>query len=552
MRPQTASRPDGSSLVSQPRVRTVVVLAAGEGKRMKSALPKVLHPLLGRTLVGHVLAATAPLAADRTLVVVGHGADLVATHLSEIAPGANPVLQAEQHGTGHAVRIALDAVPDTAGTIVVINGDVPLLRAETVGALVEAHEAAGAAATVLAAEVPDPTGLGRIVRDGAGRFEQIVEERDASPAQRGIREINAGSYAFDAARLRDALGKLSTDNEQGEEYLTDVFGLLVATGESVAVHVAADATETLGCNDRVELAALRRLLRDRVNEGWMRSGVTLLDPATIWIDVTVSLGRDAVVDQNTQLRGTTTIGPEATIGPDVTLVDTTVGAAATVLRSHALGAEIGPRASVGPYAYLRPAARLAEKAKVGTFVEVKNSEIGAGAKVPHLTYVGDATIGPRANIGAATIFANYDGLAKHHTTVGEAAFIGCDTTLVAPVEVGAGAYVGAGSAITQDVPPGELGLTRAQQRNIEGWVARRRAGTVSAEAAERTLAQRDDAAQPDDGVRRDDAVRPAPARPAGAAQPAAPAGVDASQGEEAHGRRDGGGLGPAAGHTATG
>ncbi|KIR66750.1 bifunctional N-acetylglucosamine-1-phosphate uridyltransferase/glucosamine-1-phosphate acetyltransferase [Micromonospora haikouensis] len=454
---------------------------------MKSALPKVLHPLLGRTLLGHVLTATGPLRADRTVVVVGHGADRVRAHLAEVAPEAVPVLQAEQRGTGHAVRIALDAVADAAGTVVVINGDVPLLRPETVAALVDAHEAAGAAATVLAAEVPDPTGLGRIVRDEAGRLRQIVEERDATAEQRALREINAGSYAFDAVRLRDALGKLSTDNDQGEEYLTDVFALLVSIGEPVGVHVATDHVETLGCNDRVELAALRRLLRDRVNEAWMRTGVSILDPATTWIDVTVAVDRDAVIDQNTQLRGRTVVGAEAVVGPDVTLIDTVVGPGATVLRSHAVDAEVGAGASVGPYAYLRPAARLAEKAKVGTFVEVKNSEVGAGAKVPHLSYVGDATIGARANIGAATIFVNYDGVNKHRTTVGEAAFIGCDTSLIAPVEVGPGAYVAAGSAISQDVPPGALGVTRAPQRSIEGWVARRRAGTASAEAAERAL-----------------------------------------------------------------
>ncbi|MGC4761699.1 bifunctional UDP-N-acetylglucosamine diphosphorylase/glucosamine-1-phosphate N-acetyltransferase GlmU [Micromonospora sp. DT46] len=492
--------------MSQPHLRTVVVLAAGEGKRMKSALPKVLHPLLGRTLVGHVLAAAAPLAADRTVVVVGHGADQVRAHLAEIAPEATPVLQAEQLGTGHAVRIALDAAPDATGTVVVINGDVPLLRPETVAALVAAHEEARAAATVLAAEVPDPTGLGRIVRDTDGRLEQIVEERDATPAQRAIREINAGIYAFDAARLRDALGKLSTDNDQGEEYLTDVFALLGSAGEPVAVHVAADHVETLGCNDRVELAALRRLLRDRVNEAWMRTGVSLLDPDTTWIDVTVALDRDAVVDQNTQLRGGTVVGTGAVVGPDVTLIDTVVGPGATVLRSHAVGAEVGAGASVGPYAYLRPDARLAEKAKVGTFVEVKNSEVGAGAKVPHLSYVGDATIGAKANIGAATIFVNYDGVNKHRTTVGEGAFVGCDTSLIAPVEVGAGAYVAAGSAIAQDVPAGALGVTRAPQRNIDGWVARKRAGTVSAEAAARAQAADEGASAPGSGASEGEAI----------------------------------------------
>ncbi|RIV39389.1 bifunctional UDP-N-acetylglucosamine diphosphorylase/glucosamine-1-phosphate N-acetyltransferase GlmU [Micromonospora radicis] len=473
--------------MSEPLSRTVVVLAAGEGKRMKSSLPKVLHPLLGRTLLGHVLSAAEPLAAQRTMVVVGHGADQVRAQLAEVAPEAVAVHQAEQLGTGHAVRIALEAAPEATGTVVVLNGDVPLLRPETVTALVAAHEGERAAATVLAAEVPDPTGLGRIVRDAAGRLEQIVEQRDATPAQLAVREINAGIYAFDLGRLRDVLGKLSTDNDQGEEYLTDVFGLLVSAGEPVAVHLAADHTETLGCNDRVELAALRRMLRDRVNAGWMRAGVSLLDPETTWIDVTVALDRDAVVDQNTQLCGGSVVGSGALVGPDVTLVDTVVGAGATVLRSHAVGAEIGPGASVGPYAYLRPAARLAEKAKVGTFVEVKNSEIGAGSKVPHLTYVGDATIGEQSNIGAASVFVNYDGVKKHRTVIGSHARTGADNMFVAPVEVGDGAYTAAGSVIIEDVPAGAMGVARARQRNIEGWVRKRRPGTAAAEAAERAV-----------------------------------------------------------------
>ncbi|MEU3113743.1 bifunctional UDP-N-acetylglucosamine diphosphorylase/glucosamine-1-phosphate N-acetyltransferase GlmU [Micromonospora chalcea] len=474
-----------SHVVSQPHLRTVVVLAAGEGKRMKSSLPKVLHPLLGRTLLGHVLAAAGPLRADRTVVVVGHGADHVRAHLTDVAPAATPVLQERQLGTGHAVRIALDAVPDATGTVVVINGDVPLLRPETVRALVEAHEEAAAAATVLAAEVPDPTGLGRIVRDVQGHLEQIVEERDASPQQRALREINAGIYAFDAARLREALGKLSTDNDQGEEYLTDVFALLRDAGEPVAVHCAADHVETLGCNDRVELSALRRLLRDRVNEGWMRTGVSILDPHTTWIDVTVTVERDAVIDQNTQLQGATVVGAGALVGPDTTLVDTVVGAGASVVRSHALGAEVGPEASVGPYAYLRPESRLGRKAKVGTFVETKKTSIGEGSKVPHLSYVGDATIGDHSNIGAATVFVNYDGVRKHHTTIGSHARTGADNMFVAPVRVGDGAYTAAGSVITGDVPPGAMAVARGQQRNVEGWVLRKRAGTEAAEAARR-------------------------------------------------------------------
>lgn len=469
--------------MSQAQSRTVVILAAGEGKRMRSSLPKVLHPLLGRTLLGHVLATSRSLAADRTLVVVGSGADQVIAYLADAAPDAVPVLQAEQRGTGHAVRTALGTASDVAGTVVVLNGDVPLLRPETVAGLVESHEAGQPAATVLAARVEDPTGLGRIVRDATGALRRIIEERDATPPQRALREINAGVYAFDAALLQDALGKIGTDNNQGEEYLTEVPGLLAATSHRVAVHTAPDPTETFGCNDRAELARLRAMLRDRVNTRWMRAGVTILDPATTWVDVTVTLGPDAVVDQNTQLRGSTVVGSGATIGPDVTLVDTVVGEGASVVRAHAVQAEIGPGALVGPYAYLRPGARLGRKAKIGTYVEVKNAEVREGAKVPHLSYVGDATIGEYTNVGAATVFVNYDGLAKHHTTIGSHARTGADNMFVAPVEVGDGAYTAAGSVITDNVPPGALAVARGQQRNIDGWVQRRRPGTKAAEAA---------------------------------------------------------------------
>jgi bifunctional UDP-N-acetylglucosamine pyrophosphorylase / glucosamine-1-phosphate N-acetyltransferase len=480
------------SRVSQTPGRTVVVLAAGEGKRMKSATPKVLHPLLGRTLVGHVLQAASAARADHTIVVVGHKEELVRAHLDEVAPAAVPVLQAVQNGTGHAVRIALQAAPDAAGTVVVLNGDVPLLRPETLDALLTAHEESKAGATVLAAEVDDPTGLGRIVRHESGRLERIVEERDAEPAVRAIREVNAGIYAFDAALLREALSRLSTDNDQGEEYLTDVFELLAEAGHPVGVHVAADAEETLGCNDRAELAGLRARLRDRVNAAWMRAGVSILDPATTWIDVTVTLSPDAEIDQNSQLLGSTRVGAGAIVGPDTTLIDTTVAEGAVVLRTHSIGAEIGPDATVGPFSFLRPGTRLGRKAKIGGFVEAKNAELGEGAKVPHLTYVGDATIGAKANIGAGTIFANYDGVNKHHTTVGEAAFVGSDTVLIAPVEIGPGAYVAAGSAVAKEVPAGNLGVTRAQQRNIEGWTERKRPGTVSADAARRAAEAADE------------------------------------------------------------
>lgn len=473
--------------MSREPARTVIVLAAGEGRRMRSPVPKVLHSLLGRSLLGHVLAAADGLAAERTLVVVGVGAEQVSAQLAEIAPKAAPVPQVAQLGTGHAVRSALTALSgdEREGTVVVLNGDLPLLRAETLRQLVEAHEAARAAATLLSAEVADPAGLGRIVRDRAGGLVGIVEERDATAQQRAIREINAGAYAFDVAALRDALARIGRDNAQQEEYLTDVPGLLAAGGRPVAVHRVADPTETLGCNDRVELATARARLRDRVNTDWLRAGVTIIDPASSWIDVTVTLGSDATIEPNTHLRGATVVGERATIGPEVSLIDCVVGEQATVVRTHAVSARIGSGAEVGPYAYLRPGARLGDRAKVGAHVEVKNSELGEGAKVPHLTYVGDATVGAHANIGAGTIFVNYDGVAKHHTEVGEAAFVGSNSSLVAPVTVGDGAYVAAGSTITSDVPPGALGVARGRQRDVEGWVHSRRAGTASAEAATR-------------------------------------------------------------------
>jgi bifunctional UDP-N-acetylglucosamine pyrophosphorylase/glucosamine-1-phosphate N-acetyltransferase len=467
----------------------VIVLAAGEGKRMKSDLPKVLHPLLGRPLVGHVLTASAPLGAAQVLVVVGHKAEQVTEYLAGFAPQAGTVLQAEQKGTGHAVRIAL---PEGAtGTVIVLNGDVPLLAAETLRTLVETHERAGAAATVLAAEVANPTGLGRIIRGDDGGLLSIIEERDASDEQRAVREINAGIYAFDAALLRGCLGSLGTHNDQGEEYLTDVFAALVAAGKPVAVHVSADASETLGCNDRAELAHLRALLRDRINTRLMRDGVSITDPASTWIDVEVNVGRDAVIEPHTQLKGATEIGAGAVVGPEVTLVDTVVGEHARVLRTHAELAEIGPGASVGPFAYLRPGTTIGRKGKVGTFVEIKNSTLGEGTKVPHLSYVGDATVGDHTNIGAGNLTANYNGTSKSRTIIGSHVKTSCDTTFVAPVSIGDGAYTAAGSVISKDVPPGALAVARVHQRNIEGWVNRARAGTAGAEAAERAKKEED-------------------------------------------------------------
>ena len=464
--------------------RTVIILAAGEGKRMRSALPKMLHPLLGRTLLGHVIAATTALHPSRRIVVVGHGADQLTAHLAEIDPSATTVLQAQQRGTGHAARLALEGAGPESGTVVVVNGDVPLLRPGTLSSLVETHEAAGAAATILTADVENPYGLGRIIRNPeTGAVDAIVEERDATPDQRRVSEINAGVYAFEAGLLVQALGKLTTHNEQGEEYLTDVIALLVDSDRTVVAHATGDPTEVLGCNDRVELAGLRALLRDRINTEWMRAGVTIVDPDTTWIDVDVTLGQDAVIEPNTQLRGGTQIGVGAVVGPDTTLQDVRVGDGAQVVRTHAVQATIGPRALVGPFAYLRPGTVLRDRSKVGTFVEVKNSDVGEGTKIPHLTYVGDATIGSETNIGAANVVVNYDGVTKHRTVIGSHVRTGSDTMLVAPVTVGDGAYTAAGSVITEDVPPGALGISRAPQHNVEGWVERKRPGTKAADAA---------------------------------------------------------------------
>ncbi|GAA2266817.1 bifunctional protein GlmU [Streptomyces ruber] len=464
----------------------VVVLAAGEGTRMKSATPKVLHSLCGRSLVGHVLAAARELEPEELVVVVGHAREQVSAHLAEIDANVRTAVQAQQNGTGHAVRMALEELGGTVdGTVVVVCGDTPLLTGETLRKLASTHAADGNAVTVLTAEVPDATGYGRIVRDGAsGAVTAIVEHKDATESQHAIREINSGVFAFDGQLLADALGKVRTDNSQGEEYLTDVLGILREAGHRVGASLAADHREIVGINNRVQLAEARRILNDRLLTDAMLAGVTVVDPATTWVDVTVTFEQDAVVHPGTQLLGTTHVGTGAEVGPNSRLKDTRVGAGARVDNTVSDGAEIGEDATVGPYAYLRPGTRLGRKSKVGTYVETKNASIGEGTKVPHLSYVGDATIGEYTNIGAASVFVNYDGEAKHHTTVGSHCKTGSDNMFVAPVTIGDGAYTAAGSVITKDVPPGSLAVARGQQRNIEGWVARKRPGSGSAKAAE--------------------------------------------------------------------
>ena len=465
----------------------VVVLAAGAGTRMKSAKQKTLHEIGGRTLLSHALHAAAGVDPEHIVAVIGHQRDQVAPATEAVAAElGREVLQAvqeEQNGTGHAVQCGLTPIPDFDGTVLVTNGDVPLLTPETLRALLEAHTASPTAVTVLSMRLDDPTGYGRIVRDDAGEVTAIVEQKDATPEVLEIDEVNSGVFAFDGALLRDALTKLDTDNAQGELYLTDVLGIAREAGHPVRAHVAADPRELAGVNDRVQLAEAGRELNRRTVEAAMRGGATVIDPASTFIGVNVTVGQDVVIHPGTQLWGATSIGDNAVIGPDTTLTDMTVGRGASVIRTHGERSVIGENASVGPYTYIRPNTVLGENGKLGGFVEAKNATIGRGSKVPHLTYIGDATVGEESNIGASSVFVNYDGVTKHHTTIGSHVRTGSDTMFIAPVTVGDGAYSGAGTVIREDVPPGALAVSGGPQRTIEGWVERKRPGSPAAEAA---------------------------------------------------------------------
>ncbi len=464
-------------------VQTVIVLAAGEGTRMKSAKAKVLHGVAGRSLLGHVLYAVDQLNAQEIRVVVGSGRESVEAHISQIAPLATTVFQEHRGGTGHAAQLAL-AGTNAQGTILVLAGDTPMLTGQSLAAFIDAHNAGKFTASVLTAEHPDPTGYGRIIRDESNELLKIVEEKDASDDQKFVFEINSGVYAFDGAALTASIGKLTNANAQGELYLTDVIGILKSEGASVAAIMIDDFTEILGVNDRVQLAESAALLRDRINDHWMREGVTIIDPTTTWIDATASISNDVTIHPGSAIYGTTTIAAGAVIGPRTTLTNCQVKEGAAVLESIATDTVIGEGSTVGPFTYLRAGTVLGDLTKAGAFVEMKNASVGSGSKVPHLSYVGDATIGEGSNIGAATIFVNYDGVDKHHTTIGDHVRIGSDTMLVAPLTVGDGAYTAAGSVITEDVPAGAIGVGRAKQRNVLGWVLRKRAGSKSALAAE--------------------------------------------------------------------
>jgi bifunctional UDP-N-acetylglucosamine pyrophosphorylase / glucosamine-1-phosphate N-acetyltransferase len=462
------------------RPAAVIVLAAGAGTRMKSTKPKVLHEILGLTLLDHVLHAAADLNSEKTIVIVGHGRDQVQEHLAKTHPAVVTAVQEEQNGTGHAVKIALDALGDLSGPVLVLAGDTPLLTTSDMQVTLDAMS--GKSAVVLTAHLAGATGYGRIVRNAKNDFEKIVEHRDASESELQISEVNSGVYAFDAKSLRESLAKLTTDNTQGEQYLTDVLGILRSAGSEVSA-VTTSEENILGVNDRRQLADAGAILRNRINKEWMLAGVTMVDPNSVWIDRTAVLEADVTLLPNVAITGASIIRGGATIGPDCSLHDTVADHCATIIRTTSNGAVIGEGANVGPYTYLRPGTVLGAGAKAGGFVEMKNANLGVNAKVPHLSYVGDATIGEGTNIGAATVFVNYDGQEKHHTQVGSHVRIGSDTMLVAPLVIGDGAYTAAGSVITEDVPAGSMAVGRARQRNIVDWVLRRRPGSDSAKAA---------------------------------------------------------------------
>jgi bifunctional UDP-N-acetylglucosamine pyrophosphorylase / glucosamine-1-phosphate N-acetyltransferase len=451
---------------------TVVIIAAGEGTRMRSSLQKVLHPLCGRPLISWPVEAARSAGAE-PVVVVDNPKRRLEDHLPE---GVVTAIQEQPNGTGDAVAAAREHIAPDA-TVVVMNGDVPLITPETLDDVVEAHESAGAAATITTMELDDPSGYGRIVRDRHGEVERVVETKadgDATDAERAIREVNVGIYAFEGASLLSALAELEPANAQGELYLPDVIPSLIGAGKRVIGHPIADPASMLQVNNRVELARVTAVAQQQIHERHQLNGVTIVNPGATTIDADVTIGPDTVIEPGTTLKGATTIGESSVIGPNSTLIDATIGDGVSVIHSYLVQATVEDHGTIGPFAYLRPDAHLHPNAKAGAFVEIKNSTIGKGTKVPHLSYIGDADIGENTNIGASNITANYDGSRKHRTKIGANVRTSVDTAFVAPVEVGDGAFTGAGSVITKDVPPGALGIARARQSNIEGYADRRK------------------------------------------------------------------------------
>ncbi|WP_339186094.1 MULTISPECIES: bifunctional UDP-N-acetylglucosamine diphosphorylase/glucosamine-1-phosphate N-acetyltransferase GlmU [Brevibacillus] len=443
-----------------------VVLAAGQGTRMKSKLYKVLHPVCGKPMVQHVVDTLASMRVEDVVVVVGHGADTVQATLGERVAYA---LQKEQLGTAHAVQQAASFLQAKEGTTFILYGDVPLLSEETLTALLHFHEDQKAAATVLTAVLPDPTGYGRIVRNDSGEVMEIVEHKDASDEVRAIREINTGIYCFDNQKLWNALAQVKNDNVQGEYYVTDCIGILRQAGEKVVAFEAADPDETMGVNDRAQLSEAEAYMRKRIAVRHMKNGVSIIDPLSTYIEADVTIGSDTILQPGTYLRRGTTIGSDCVIGPQADLSNTKVADGVTISYSVLVDAKVDEQATVGPFAYVRPGTEIGPQTKIGDFVELKNAKIGKGTKIPHLSYVGDAEIGEGVNIGCGTITVNYDGAVKHKTVVQDGSFIGCNTNLVAPVTVGKNAYVAAGSTINQDVPDDALAIARERQVNKPGY-----------------------------------------------------------------------------------
>ncbi|WP_433731525.1 bifunctional UDP-N-acetylglucosamine diphosphorylase/glucosamine-1-phosphate N-acetyltransferase GlmU [Nocardia sp. CA-129566] len=481
-----------------PQQTAVVVLAAGAGTRMRSKTPKVLHSLAGRSMLAHALHAANEIDPAFLITVVGHDREQVGAAVADVAAelgrDITTAIQEEQLGTGHAVQCALASVPaDFTGDLLVTSADVPLLDGHTLSALLDEHRSypERSAVTVLTFVPDDPNGYGRIVRNAKGQVIEIVEHADATPEQSAITEVNSGVYAFDAAVLRTMIGRLSTANAQHELYLTDVLRLAREAGHPVHGARLLDAAKVTGVNDRVQMSEAARTLNRYILERHMRAGVTIIDPATTWVDASVKIARDAEIRPGVQLLGGTVIGEDAVIGPDSTLTDVVVGDGAHVVRTHGDQAVIGPGANIGPFSYLRPGTVVGDSGKLGAFVETKNASIGAHSKVPHLTYVGDATIGEHSNIGASSVFVNYDGVKKHHTVVGSHVRTGSDTMFVAPVTVGDGAYTAAGTVLRRSVPPGALAVSGGPQKNIEGWVQRHRPGTDAARAAAEAIAAKE-------------------------------------------------------------
>ncbi|WP_296013270.1 bifunctional UDP-N-acetylglucosamine diphosphorylase/glucosamine-1-phosphate N-acetyltransferase GlmU [uncultured Adlercreutzia sp.] len=445
-----------------------IILAAGAGTRMKSKKPKVVHEVLGRPLVRWVVEAAKGAGADRVVTVVGHQRDQVIPLVEE---DTTVVVQQAQRGTADAVLAAKEALADFEGAVMVLSGDSPLIRPETIAEMAALREEHNAAVIVLTMELENPFGYGRIVRDGAGEVARIVEQKDATPEEAAITECNSGFYCFDARDLFSALEQVDSNNAQGEFYLTDVLAIARAAGRPVLAYKTSESAQCLGVNSRGQLAEATAVMQKRINDAHMAAGVTMWSPETTFIGPEVTIAQDVELLPSVILMGSTSIGEDSVIGPNTRLTDTVVGCGCTVDETVAVEAQIDDGATCGPRAYLRPAAHLCEGAKAGTHVEIKKSTVGKGSKVPHLSYIGDTTIGEGVNIGAGSITCNYDGVNKHATVIEDGAFVGSDTMMVAPVTIGAGALVGAGSTITKDVAPGALALARAKQQQMEGWVA---------------------------------------------------------------------------------